>query len=465
VGKYLADFALFGILACTLTAQADFVPDEFNSSTLGSQWTWHDSDPTGSTYNLSGTHFEIDAIEGADMFFTIDKYAYLEQDAPSGTNWEIVTKVEGFDPTETGKQNNWNKCGIKVWQDVDHWFGVWVMGNDGAPTWDRRVEGAYDSWDSSRGGSHLWEYAGDQVYTGVTQDPIWLKIQKTEHGYFGLYSLDGTNWIQVNRLIRNSQNPDGTGYFTSEKIHLLQSSPGNNGTNDVGAFDFIRTGPVPVPAAPAGTDDEFTGTALNSNVWGKHEGILASDISVSDGKLKIIPGNFNDQWGGVDKAGRVFQDAPTSGSWRFTVKVGPNLLFDYQDWAGYGIMLWQDQNDYVLISNVRNPQGAHVLQTAYQRDDAYLWNANPVQFVGNPVPEYLRITKTGTRYTASHSLDNITYTNIPDNGYDYPAELKNPQVQLFGKKTNAQGGPQLVVEFDWVRFESLDSDVEDWQLY
>src|SRR5690606_12818067 len=100
-------------------------------------WTWQDSDPAGSVIGNTGTHLSIEAAEGADLFFFNDKYTYVQQNAPAGTNWEVVTKLDGFDPTEPGKQNSWNKCGLMLWQDNDHWFGVWAMGNDGAGGWFR----------------------------------------------------------------------------------------------------------------------------------------------------------------------------------------------------------------------------------------------------------------------------------------------------------------------------------------
>ncbi len=454
------------VFSFAATAFAEFVPDEFNAASLGPQWTFQDSDPTGSVIGHTGTHLSIEAIEGADMFFFIDRYTYVQQDAPGGTNWEVVTKLEGFDPTEAGKQNNWNKCGLMLWQDNEHWFGVWAMGNNGEPTWRRAVEGAYNS-DFELNRVNGWpEWGGDQLYWDVTSDPVWLKIQKTEHGYFGLVSYDGTNWIQVNRMIRNSQNPDGGGYFTNEKIRLIQSGPGTNGQNDVGFFDFIHTAPVTgIPTAAAGTNDEFDGTTLNSNLWGIYHGVEQSTVAVADGKLKITPANHNDQWGGIDKAVRVYQDAPATGDYRVTVKVGPTALFDYQNWTGYGVFLWQDQNDYASISNVRTNTGEHMIQAVYQRADALEWNVDEINIGAATLPEYLRLTKIGTTYTASYSSDNVTFTDMPTGGHVYQAELKNPQVQLLGKKINALGGPLMTAEFDWVHFETVSSDVQDWQLY
>ena len=127
------------------------------------------------------------------------------------------------------------------------------------------------------------------------------------------------------------------------------------------------------------------------------------------------------------------------------------------------MLLWQDQNDWVHLANARTGgSGDHMVQSAFQRDNAHLWNVNEVNILGDPLPEYLRITKQGLTYTTSYSYDDVSYTTL--GSHAYPAELQNPQVQLFGKKVSAQGGPQLVAEFDWVRFVTL-SNVDDWQLY
>ncbi len=456
-------FLMGSALSCASLSFGQFVADEFNGGSLGTQWTFQDSDPVGSVIGHTGTHLSIEAMEGADLFFFIDKYTYVQQDAPGGTNWEIVTKLDDFDPTAAGKQNNWNKCGLMLWQDNDHWFGVWALGNDGNPTWRRGVEGAYNSDFVANRTENWHEWGGDQAYWDVTQNPVWLKIQKTENGYFGLVSYDGTTWIQVNRLIRNSQNA-ATGYFTNEKIRLIQSGPGTNGQNDVGLFDFIRTGPVAVPTASAGTNDEFAGTSLDPLVWGKHEGIEASTIAVSGGALRITPANFNDQWGGIDKAVRVFQKAPVVPNLKVTAKVGPTELFNFQNWTGYGLWLWQDQNDYASIANLRTDAGAHMVQAVYQRADSNEWNVDEINLGGDPLPAYLRIDKAGSTYTAQYSFDNVTWISLPNGGHTYSTELQNTQVQLLGKKVNDNGGPQMTAEFDWVHFDT-SSGVGDWQLY
>lgn len=464
--EILVGLSLVGIVFSPHVVSAQFVPDEFNSTTMGTQWTWQDSTPAGSTFNLNGTHFNITAANGADTYFNqgTETYAYLEQTAPTGTNWEVITKVDGFDPSETGKRNNWNKTGIMIYQDNLHWYSVRLIGNAGAEgLWDRAIEGAYNnrySMSAAQG-----EHSGDQAIWGFTNDPVWMKVQKTEHGYFGYYSLDGTNWIMINRMIRNSQNAAGGGYYTNEKIRLFQSSPGMNGVTDTGSFDFVRTGPVTVPTAAAGTNDEFNAGTLDTTVWGTHPGILASNVFMQDGKLKITPGHFNDQWGGIDKAARVYQDAPASGDWQVTVKAGPNTLFDYQDWSGYGVMLWQDQNDYVFLSNVRTNGGEHMIQAVYQFNDSLGWFVNEINIGGTLLPEYLRVKKVGSTYTACYSYDNVTFTELAPGGHNYGAELLNPQVQLVGKKINSAGGVQMTVEFDWVHFESLGSAVADWTVY
>lgn len=450
-----------------MTGQAQFLPDEFNGTELGSQWTWNDSSPAGSVYTMTGTHFEIKAMEGADTYFFSDseRYAYIEQDAPTGTNWEVVTKLEGFNPTEAGKQNNWNKCGIMIWQDNFHWYSVRVMGNDGQPGWDRWVEGAYNCIeDTGAGTDPRWRHAGDQSRKQFYDDPVWLRIRKTEHGYFGAYSTDGENWHEINRMFRNSQAPE-TGYFENEKIRIFQSGPGTAGVNDTGRFDFIRTAPVTVPTAEPGQDDDFDGTTLDTDVWGVWTGILTSEVYVEGGKLKLKPADWNDQWENLDGAVRVYQDAPVSGDWQVTVKAGPTALFDYQVWSGYGMMLWQDQNHYVHLGLVRSNTGEHLVQVAYQRDDAYAWNVFDGPLGSTLMPDFLRITKVGTRYTASYSYDEVTWTEAPVGGYVYPEELKNPQVQLMAKKVNEDGGVEMIAEFDWVEFETLNATVGDWTIY
>src|SRR4051812_10572535 len=99
------------LLACG-SAHAQFVDDEFNSPTLGLQWTFVDSTPAGSTSTLTGSAYRLTAKDGTDMFYQADTQAYIQQNAPTGTNWEVSTKLTTFDPTAVGFRRNYNKSGI-----------------------------------------------------------------------------------------------------------------------------------------------------------------------------------------------------------------------------------------------------------------------------------------------------------------------------------------------------------------
>src|SRR5688572_12346057 len=101
-----------GILAATVCGQAQFIDDEFNSGLLGAQWTFIESDPVGSTVTLTGTHLRMDAQEGSDhWFFNNPHETAIEQNAPVGTNWEVVTKIDNYDPVAVGFQRRFLKTG------------------------------------------------------------------------------------------------------------------------------------------------------------------------------------------------------------------------------------------------------------------------------------------------------------------------------------------------------------------
>jgi regulation of enolase protein 1 (concanavalin A-like superfamily) len=444
---------LFGLCSPAL---AQFTDDEFNvPGVLGLQWTQHDSTPPGSTFTLTGAALRLTAKEGSDFWSVADDHAYIEQNAPVGSNWEIVTKVDNFNPTLVGFKRTFIRTGIQLRQDNDHWISVGILGN-----FDGSDIGIQAFWQTDPvAGRHEIRYFGENLLSGVTTSPLYLKLQKTPKGYMGLVSDDGSSWTTVLPIVRNPDSP--TGYFTGEKIRLYQSGGPVSGTgvSSPADFDYVHSAFLAAPQSGF-EDDEFNGTSLSSK-WGFYPGFREGNHSVGSGQLSMTSGPFQDLWEGVERNMHVYEDAPTSSSYVASIKVGPTNLVPFEQWIACGIMLWQDQCNWIFISNQRSETSTNRVEIAFKRNG--LFSTILSDFGTGALPEYLQIEKTPSGLTPRYSFDNTNWTAVPSGGYIHPAGLQNAQVRLFAKRV-FDTGPVPTAQFDWLHYADAPTAAQDWQL-
>lgn len=442
-----------------------WVDDDFDGTTTGSQWTWHDSTPAGSLCGPTGSgKLRIKAKEKSDVWVDIDAYCYLEQPAPTGTNWEVVMKMDNFDPTQTGFKSVYERTGIQVWQDNDHWLAVGMLSDGTAATMG--AQGFWQTKPTPTASDPLRYFGADDCFP-VSTSPIYLKIQKTTRGYQAGVSADGVNWQVASPRVKNPETADG--YFTAEKIRVYQS--GGNSANpglDVPAdIDYVRSTTVAAPISVACQSDEFDGTALNSSVWGYDTGCLASRMSVSGGNLNLQAGYGNDLWETWERPTYVYQNAPTNINFAVSVMGGPTDVRSYDLYNEYGIWLWQDQCNWLYIGNQRSNNITNRCEVAYKRNG--LFDSYVPDFGTGACPQYLRIEQRNNVYTATYSFDNNVWVPVPAGGITYAAPLRNPEVRLFGKSvTNATNDwytPKVNAQFNWFHAVDLPTAAQDWALF
>jgi hypothetical protein len=444
-------------LTCTL-GMAQFVDDDFSAPVLGSQWTWHDSTPAGSTYTLTGSKLQMKSKEGSDFWMMVDGQCYVEQAAPTGTNWEVVTKIDSFDPMTSGAKRTFIRTGIQLWQDDAHWVSIGILGNDNGTNL-----GVQAFWQTDPvPARHSDRFCGWSEYWPVTTSPLYLKIQKTTRGYLAQMSGDGAAWTNVLPMVMNPETADGS--FTNEKVRLYQSGGPATGTGvcSPAEFDYARAAAIAsVQPTPGCKNDEFAGSALDPATWGYYEGVQHGTMSVSGGKLLLKSGNEQDLWFFVDKATHVYQDAPSSAACALVTKVGPSDLRSYEQWNALGIRYWQDQCNWALISIQRSElvPPTNRLEIGFKRGEAF--DAYNIEFGANPAPEYLQIEKAGQRITVAYSYDNTAWTRVA--GFTYPAVTRSAQVQLYSK--GVFSGAKATGEFDWFRVELVTTGATDWALF
>jgi arabinan endo-1,5-alpha-L-arabinosidase len=92
--------------------------DEFNGSSLGSQWSWV-REPAPSTYGVSGGRFRFDMQE-ADLHQDSNNASVLVQDAPSG-EWLLEVRVRHTVPAE-GCCPNFAQAGVVIYDNDDEYL-------------------------------------------------------------------------------------------------------------------------------------------------------------------------------------------------------------------------------------------------------------------------------------------------------------------------------------------------------
>jgi hypothetical protein len=153
--------------------------DEFNSETLGDQWTWT-REPSGD-WDLTGTALQI-STTATDLFEATNTAPLLLQDVPEGDKYEISTKVT------FGPDTDYQQAGLIFYTDDGNYLELTWQWN-GLTTeleFTREVAGAALSY--------FYQPAPSASF-------LYLKIERFEDIYTGSYSTDGTTWYVVGQYV------------------------------------------------------------------------------------------------------------------------------------------------------------------------------------------------------------------------------------------------------------------------
>lgn len=474
--------------AAPVVVSAQFVDDQFDGTELGAHWTFGDLSPIAEDpglYSVGGGHITLQGGLNSDHFWPIFTYCYIEQDAPAGTDWEVIAKVDDWDPTADGLGRAVPRIGLQIFQDTEHFITVSTLGNWTADGFNSQTFWRFDpDLDPANDGFHkgivdlFW-------YPAAPQSSIYFKVQKTTRGYRGFISFDGTDYLEVLNICRNPETPDG--YMTNEKIRFFHAAGfEREGVATVPTpvkVDYIISNDLPSTDLPY-ADEEFTGPELGSQ-WDVNPGIGVGTMYFDTvaGEYVMTAGPYSDMWGHIEQPTYIFQNAPEADVYSLTMKGSPTVMHEipFELWNSYGIWLWQDTLNWAFISNQRGEtfdSGSdswipnNRLEFGAKFNGAF-HNGNHVIGTG-PTPEYLRILKVHDTVQLQYSFDNATWTSVQLGGLtNLPVTGEGLQVRLFSKRAfgdfddQAPGiqNPPLDARFDWLRAEIDTSHVNDWQIY
>lgn len=227
--------------------------------------------------------------------------------------------------------------------------------------------------------------------------------------------------------------------------------PGTATITATGADGIVAT--YAVSFARSSRSDEFGDSALGPQ-WTVVRPSATAPVSLTatPGSLAIKPeqGDLN---GATNTAKNlVLQDAP--GDWTMESKLNFNVTPHVANQQG-GIIAYGSDNDYLKLDwefgtqaqlalvLEDNLSGAPVVQTLTTLPTAAILGT------GNDKNVWLRMTKSGTTYTAFYSTDGTTFTQLWKTG----ATLSNVKVGPFAYNRNGTAA-DLTVLFDWFHVTS-----------
>jgi arabinan endo-1,5-alpha-L-arabinosidase len=159
--------------------------DEFNSTSLGAQWSWV-REPLSTTYGLTGSAFRSDT-QAADLFEGSNTASILVEDAPDGP-YVVETKLRLSVPPE-GCCFNYTQAGLVVYGDDDNYVKLTHVS-----IWDtRQTEFAKELFPVPTGypryGNTVVGPPGEWTYLRIVKE-----MRGGEEQYRAYTSRDGTVW-------------------------------------------------------------------------------------------------------------------------------------------------------------------------------------------------------------------------------------------------------------------------------
>jgi glucose/arabinose dehydrogenase len=222
---------------------------------------------------------------------------------------------------------------------------------------------------------------------GFADPNKWLKLQRTGNTFATWYSTDGANWSPIGSTTVSMSGPVTVGLFSlSHETHWFSSA----------AFDHVQvasSGGPPPPSCPTawtcadiGGPSQTGGASITGGTW-------------------TIQGGGSDIHGTADQLQFDYQTLAADGGISAHVTSQTNT----NPWAKAGVMLRSGTDpgaaNYALLVSPGN--GVFVQYRSTQGG-----TTNRISAVSGVVPQYLRVARSGSTFTAYTSTDGSAWTPL-----------------------------------------------------
>ena len=398
--------------------------DEF---TTGLNGKWSVRQATGSPVRTQGGSLLLPVTSSDINEATPGPISFAGQPAPEGS-WEVSTKLTLEHAT------HWQYAGLMVHRSDDEYNKLAFVKHQNG---NRFLEFQTET-NGARTTHASFTVPADFPATA------YLKLVSDGTQLTAHHSTNGESWTQL----------AGTAPLkTGAQVGLVAA--GDTGTAaKVAAVDWFRV--TPDREAPAFTaDDEFDGTGLDGCRWAQTVRYDAEHVSVGDGHLEVEtqPGDINGN-NPLNPRNFVLQAAP-EGDFVATTRFKAPLKHRYQL---AGLLMYGDDDNYVKSDVVAyNAPGSPLdlrAELAGEAGGAGIGSRNlDIADSSESGYWYLRVTRTGTSYTAEVSDGGVSWTSI-----GAAIEFDGPLTGLGLMAIGPEQEEPVTVEFDYFHLEGDEEE-------
>ena len=348
--------------------------------------------PMGQDQFSAGTGTWNEFAGGGDIWGTADSFHYVSQSlAADGT---VVAHISALQPTSP-----WAKAGPMIRTSTDPgspYYGVFVTPGNGIAV----------QWRSAQGGS------SNQILAAGTAPSYLMVARYTTTGtpsqtlYTSYSSSDGATWSAIPA---STIAIGGIGSLAGFGITSHLQGTGESVTLDsvaINATEYPPPGLV-CPTSWSCADINSTplgGQTLSGSTWSIQGG--GSDIYGTTDQFHFV-------WSTLSADGSISTRAFSQTATSVWAKAGPMIRLTADPSSPYYAILVTPSNGVVVQWRKTAAAGT-----------------NQVQLTGTTTPVYLRVTRTGTTYSAATSPDSGTWTTVPGSTQSVPA-LTGPLLRGF----------------------------------
>ncbi|WP_229688566.1 ThuA domain-containing protein [Micromonospora yangpuensis] len=397
--------------------------DEFTGTSLDRQrWSGGVRENPSST-SVTGGVLRLPTSAGDLYGARNDATNLVLQPAPSGA-WQATTRLT------LAARADYQQAGLLVYGNDDNYAKLdLVYGGS------RRVEFIRESGGTPRNES-------TDSTAAPTGDTVHLRLTSDGTNLTAAYSADGQTFTTVGRsaALAGISNP---------RIGLFALNGGTTAPVVNADFDWFRI----TPDTSTGTvpSDEFTGSSLEKCRW---NAVVREDTAryrMTDGSLRIdVPTGDIYGTGNTGPTNFILQNAST-GNWTVQTRVDGST-FNEQYQQG-GLLVYADDDNYLKLNYVTdNAAGQAVSRRIEFRSEVggVVQSTQPQATGLTQGVWHLRLSRSGTSYTAAYSADGTSWTTLGT--LTSTAVGTAPKVGLFTLGGN-QTAPKTAA-FDYFRLTS-----------
>ncbi|AEB47278.1 ThuA domain-containing protein [Micromonospora maris] len=395
--------------------------DEFTGTSLDRQ-RWSGVVRDNQSLSVSGGALRLPTAAG-DLYGTRNDATNLVlQPAPSGA-WQATTRVT------VAARADYQQAGLILYGNDDNYAKLdLVYGGN------RKVEFIRETSGTPRNDSA-------DATAAPTGDTIQLRLTSDGTNLTAAYSTDGQTFTPVGRSAALAG-------ITNPRIGLFALNGGTTAPVVNAEFDWFRITPEATTGTSTAPSDEFTGSTLEKCRWNAMVREDATRYRVTDGALRIdVPNGDIYGTSNTGPTNFILQNSP-AGNWTIQTRVDGSLFNEQYQQAG--LLVYADDDNYLKFDYVTDNAAGQTISRRIEFRSEVGGAVQSTQPQATGLTQgiwHLRLTRSGSTYTAAYSADGTSWTTL--GSLTSTAVGTTPKVGLFTLGANQTASKTAA--FDYFR--------------